>query len=59
MSETIKPDPTDPADPGTDSASKPQPGESFLAQDAAEHDETGGSGGREGPDEPPIPAPPD
>jgi hypothetical protein len=59
MTETLRPDPTDPAGAGTDPESKPRPGESFLVPDDAEHDETGGSGGDEEPDEPPIPAPPD
>ncbi len=59
MTETIKPEPTEPADPGTDEASKPEPGDSFLAPDDANADETGGSGGGERPKKPSVPPPPD
>lgn len=57
MSEKSRPEPTEPADPGTDDASKLQPGESFLAPDD-DADETGGSGGGERP-RPSVPPPPD
>ena len=59
MTETIKPDATDPADPGTDDTSKLQPGESFLEPDDAGADETGGSGGGGKPNLPRVPPPPD
>ncbi len=59
MTETIKPDPADPADPGTGEASKPEPDESLLAPGDADADETGGSGGAEKPTEPRAPPPPD
>ncbi len=54
MTDTIRPEPTDPADPGTDDAPKPPPGESFLEPGDA-GDETGGSGGGDAPNLPPVP----
>lgn len=59
MTETIKPDATDPADRGTDDTSKLQPGESFLEPDDADPDETGGPGGSREPSLPRVPPPPD
>jgi hypothetical protein len=59
MTETIKPDPTDPFDPVGEGAPKPQPSESFLAPGDADAGETGGSEGEEEPEEPKQPLPPD
>ncbi len=59
MTETIKSDPTEPADPGPDDAPKPKRDDSFLEPDDTGSDETGGSGGGDKPDRPSVPPPPD
>jgi hypothetical protein len=59
MTETIKPDPTDPADSGTDEASKPQPDESFLEPGDATSDETDAPGRGDSSNPPQVPPPPD
>lgn len=59
MGEKSRPEPTEPVDPGTDEASKLQPGDSFLEPEEADANESGGSEGGERPPRPSVPPPPD